>query len=244
MIAAFIPEETVSHRGLGLALTLVSSALVVGTPPVRARNFVEAWNLAASSKRGASYLFQDIKGYGARRMSGLTVVDDLTFTIELNRPFGPFVKKLGQVAFSPLPDATLKRPSSLAAHPVVDGPFRLVSGTPGSGAVLARFGGYAGTLRTNVTGVRYTTFRDAGQGYSALLAGDVDFVDLIPAAKAGSFRQDLGGRVVDRPGGTLETIDFPLSLHTGADVRKAISAAIDRAAIVRSAFSGARSAAS
>ncbi|MEZ0073440.1 ABC-type oligopeptide transport system substrate-binding subunit [Planotetraspora sp. GP83] len=48
--------------------------------PVKARNFVEAWKQTASSKGSSSFLFEDIKGYGSRKMSGLKVVDDHTFT--------------------------------------------------------------------------------------------------------------------------------------------------------------------
>ncbi|MCT9931639.1 ABC transporter substrate-binding protein [Planotetraspora sp. A-T 1434] len=208
--------------------------------PVKARNFVEAWNQTAFSKGTSSFLFEDIKGYGTRRMSGLKVIDDHTFTIELNRPFGPFVKKLGQVAFSPLPDSILAKPSSFAAIPVGDGPFQLTSGKPGSDAVVERYDGYAGTVRTNVSKITYQVFSDWDASYRALISGDVDFVGLIPYSKLTRYKKDLHGRVIDRAGNTLQTVDFPISLATDADFRKAISMAIDRETITKRVFAGLR----
>ena len=41
-------------------------------------------------------------------MSGLKVVDDLTFTVELAAPFSSFVAAVGYTAFAPLPEVVLR----------------------------------------------------------------------------------------------------------------------------------------
>ena len=93
---------------------------------VKAKNFVDAWNWAASRRTAAqnSSFFSDIEGFDdvntvdpdadgpkkaptpkAKKMSGLKVIDDYTFTVTLNAPFSIFPTKLGYSAFLPLPDA-------------------------------------------------------------------------------------------------------------------------------------------
>ncbi|MEZ0073439.1 ABC-type oligopeptide transport system substrate-binding subunit [Planotetraspora sp. GP83] len=148
------------------------------------------------------------------------------------------MKKLGHVAFSPLPDSVLTKPSSFAAHPVGNGPFQLTSGKPESDVVVERFDGYAGTVRTNVSKITYRLFSDENATYRDLLSGDVDFLTIIPYSKVASYKKDLNGRVIDRAGNTLQTIDFPISLGTNADFRKAISMAIDRKMISKRLTTG------
>ncbi|MFC0861997.1 ABC transporter substrate-binding protein [Sphaerimonospora cavernae] len=214
--------------------------------PVRARNFVEAWNLAASARNGVnSFLFEEIKGYGKRRMSGLKVTGDYTFTIELTKPFGPFLAKLGHVAFSPLPDSALKEPASLIMNPagrkpIGNGPFRVVKWSPGGETVVERFDDYAGTAKPYVTKITYRAYRDHEAAYRDLLAGDLDFLGTIPYSKGGQYKEDLDGRVIARPNGVISGIGLPPKIAANHDVRRAISMAIDREGIAKRLWNGMR----
>ncbi len=178
--------------------------------PVRARNFVEAWNLAANGGKAMNaFLFEEIKGYGKRRMSGLKVTGDHTFTIELTKPFGPFLKKLGHVAFSPLPDSVLKSPASLTRKPIGNGPFRVVKWSPGGEYVVERFDGYAGTAKPYVSKITYRTYRNDEAAYRDLLAGDLDFLGAIPYSKGAGYKKELDGRVIARPATSSPASAFP-----------------------------------
>jgi oligopeptide transport system substrate-binding protein len=68
--------------------------------PVTAESYTKAWSYNALSTNafGASYFFENIEGYAdlqgsdtaepvATELSGLSVVDDTTFTVKLNGPF-------------------------------------------------------------------------------------------------------------------------------------------------------------
>jgi oligopeptide transport system substrate-binding protein len=209
---------------------------------VKARNFVGAWNLVGGSRGANAFLFEDVKGYPSRKMSGLKVIDDHTFTIELNRPFGPFLKKLGHVAFSPLPDSALKSPASFTRMPIGNGPFRAVRWSPATDSVLERFTGYPGTT-PQVSQVTFRSMDDDIQAYAALLSGDLDFLHSIPTSKLGRFKQDLNGRIIDRAGDWISGVSFPLKAGTNADLRKAVSLAVDRAKLAKRAMAGMRLAA-
>lgn len=209
--------------------------------PVKARNFVEAWNLAANGGKAMNaFLFEEIKGYGKRRMSGLKVTGDHTFTIELTKPFGPFLKKLGHVAFSPLPDSVLKSPASLTRKPIGNGPFRVVKWSPGGEYVVERFDGYAGTAKPYVSKITYRTYRNDEAAYRDLLAGDLDFLGAIPYSKGAGYKKELDGRVIARPGNVITGIGIPRKIAANYDVRWAISMAIDREGIAKRLWKGMR----
>ncbi|MGI5155919.1 ABC transporter substrate-binding protein [Microbispora sp. CA-102843] len=208
---------------------------------VKAHNFVDAWNqTAAAGRSGNAFLFEDIKGYGSRVMSGIRVVDDHTFTIELKRPFGPFTQKLGHVAFSPLPDSALKRPMSLERKPVGNGPFRVVRWAPGTETVLERYDGYAGRAKARVGKITYRAYSSDEAAYAEILGGRLDFIFQVPAVAALRVAEDLDGRVINPVIGTVQEIGVPLRLGTNADLRKAVSMAIDRKTIIRKVFRGGR----
>ena len=57
-------------------------------------------------------------------MSGLKVVDDNTFTIELSHPVSYFAYKLGYDVFSPLPKAFYKDPKGFGEKPIGNGPYK------------------------------------------------------------------------------------------------------------------------
>ncbi|WP_433219436.1 ABC transporter substrate-binding protein [Microtetraspora malaysiensis] len=206
---------------------------------VKARNFVEAWNQVASTRTNSSFLFEEIEGYGKRKMSGLKVTGDHAFTITLSRPLGVFVKKLSMLAFSPLPDSILKNPASFRRKPIGNGPFRVVSWSSTSESVVERFDDYPGA-KPAVAKIVYRTYRDEDTLYAALLSGDIDFTTLIPPAKLATSKKDLDGRVINRPGHINQVITFPAKVAANTDFRKAISLAIDRETITREVFGGGR----
>ncbi|MEV7808022.1 ABC transporter substrate-binding protein [Microbispora sp. NPDC088329] len=208
---------------------------------VKAHNFVDAWNqTAAAGKSTNAFLFEDIKGYGSRVMSGLRVVDDHTFTIELKRPLGPFTQKLGHVAFSPLPDSVLKSPASFERKPVGNGPFKVVKWAPGTETVLERYDGYAGSFKARAGKLTYRTYQDDNVAYADLVVGRLDAMSQVPAAAALRAAKDLRGRVIHSVTGNVQEIGIPLRLSTNADFRKAVSMAIDRKTIAREVFRGGR----
>src|SRR5690606_25287737 len=82
--------------------------------PVTAHSFVDAWNYGALVTNGQlqSYTYEPIVGFDdvqadpprAQTMSGLRVLDDLTFTVDLKVPTIDFRTRLAYAPYYPLPE--------------------------------------------------------------------------------------------------------------------------------------------
>jgi peptide/nickel transport system substrate-binding protein len=120
------------------------------------------------------------------------------------------------------------------------GPFRLASWAPDR-LTVERFPGYGGPA-PKLDGIEWKTLLDPAARLAALERGEVDVLHSPPMAEIDRLRDDGRFRVVEHP--------QPASLYLGLDwrrddlgfddldVRRAISLAVDRDAIVREVFHG------
>jgi peptide/nickel transport system substrate-binding protein len=135
------------------------------------------------------------------RLEAMEAVDDKTFTIALNEPFGLLVEALGKTA-SNVPFIMPARVASASldeqiSDPTGSGPFMFVEDEwqPGVKAVYAKFDGYvprseprsglAGAKVAMVDKIERLFFPDDITAVNALVAGEVDYIpqfqpDLIP----------------------------------------------------------------
>ncbi|GAA2970627.1 peptide ABC transporter substrate-binding protein [Actinokineospora diospyrosa] len=234
--------------------------------PVKAKNFVDAWNFTAASpngQQGASF-FEQVQGYKdvhtedpdgtagpqkapeptAKEMSGLKVVDDSTFEVTLNAPFAVFPLKLGYNPFFPLPDSFFSDQKAFEAKPVGNGPFKFVSRKPNAEIVLTRNDDYAGDDKPKFKDLTFKIFESNEAAYTAIVGGDLDFLDTIPPTgiAGGKYKQDLEGRNGSTPYMGNQTLTFPYydPTYANVDLRKALSLAINRQEIVDKIFDGTR----
>jgi oligopeptide transport system substrate-binding protein len=169
--------------------------------PVRAQDFVFAWNRLADPLAAAPYAFllESVEGFDryqqqirVTRLSGAVARDDRTLEVTLVRPWRDFVSLLGHPALSPVPPAA--GGGSFASQPVGNGPYRLAAPiSPGSPLLLQRFDGYVGTLPLVPT-LEYRTFDVASDAWPEFLAAELDVAPIPPAllAEAESSYGDHG----------------------------------------------------
>jgi oligopeptide transport system substrate-binding protein len=229
--------------------------------PVDAHSFVDAWNYGAllTNKQINSYFFQYIKGYdevhptagrpAARKMSGLTVQNDHTFTVTLSQKFSQFPKTLGYAAFSPLPESFFDDHAGWLDKPVGNGPYKIKSYTRGQKMELVEYKKYKGPNKPKNDGVELKVYTDVNTAYTDLQAGNLDVVDDIPASQLGNAKQDLSGRYINQPAGIIQTVSFPLYRkqwkgEKARKVRMGLSMAINRKAITQKIYHGTRTPAS
>jgi oligopeptide transport system substrate-binding protein len=230
---------------------------------VKAKNFVDAWNWGANSKNAqlAASFFEDIAGYkdvhtedpdedgpqkapepATDKMSGLKVVDDLTFEVTLNGPFSVFPSKIGYTPFSPLPDVFFKDPEAFAKAPIGNGPLKFVSRTPNTDIKLTRFDDYSGTKKVNFKDLTIKIYSTQEAAYKDLLSDNLDFMEALPpSAKAGGkYEKDLGDQVLKANLLSVSTLAVPdyVPAYKNPDVRKAISMAINREQITKTVLQG------
>jgi oligopeptide transport system substrate-binding protein len=231
---------------------------------VKAENFVKAWNFdaLATNNMGNSSFFSDIEGFAqvnpappagsekapaptAKEMSGLKVVDDTTFTVTLTAPFSIFPTKLGYSAFMPLPDAFFSTtPDAFGKKPIGNGPVKFVSWVDNQDIKLTRFDDYTMDDKVKIKDVDVKLYDTDTAGYDDLVSGSLDHMYQVPvSALAGDkWKSDLPDRAHEAPVPTTGIISFPIydKRFQNADLRKAVSLAIDRQSISDKIFFGSR----
>ena len=222
--------------------------------PVDAQSFVDAWNYTANPQNaqdGGSYLsriagFQEVQDGAATELSGLEVVDDTTFTVQLSTPFALFPAVVGYSSFDPLPDAFFEDPEGFGTRPIGNGPFQADSDyVPGQGITLTRYDDYAGDEPAQADGMEFVVYADQATAYTDAQDGNVDIVDVIPPDVIESAQSEFGDNFINTEVSQITYLGFPTYDPRFADprVRQAISMAIDRDAISTAIFSGTRTAA-
>jgi len=221
--------------------------------PVTAQSFVDAWNWAAFGPNGAgnNYFFgpagTNIVGYDdlnpekgkpdAEELAGLQVVDDLTFTVELAAPFSEFPITVGYNAFYPLPESFYDDTDAFNEAPVGNGPYMMDgSWEHDIGVNVVRYEGYPGTPG-NADAIEFRIYADLDVAYRDVQAGELDIAD-VPDAQIESGRAEFGDRFIESASSSFTYIGLPLYQEEFQDpeLRKALSMAIDRQAIISAVF--------
>ncbi|MFC5337894.1 peptide ABC transporter substrate-binding protein [Leucobacter denitrificans] len=253
-------------------ITLRDDAVFTDGTSVKAENFVKAWNQGASNELQhlSNYFFEDIEGfeisdgpdgeagtdddiYGAvEDMSGLTVVDDYTFTVKLKQPASDFPIRLGYSAFYPLPDVAFEDIDAFGQNPIGNGPYMIA----GEGAwqhdveiELAKNEDYNGPREVMNDGLKIIFYASQDAAYADLQGGNLDVLDAIPDSQLANFESDLGDRAVNQPAAIFQSYTIPSRLahfdgEEGELRRAALSMAIDRTEITDVIFDGTRTPAS
>ncbi|MEU6442124.1 ABC transporter substrate-binding protein [Streptomyces sp. NPDC047046] len=223
---------------------------------VTAESYVKAWNWAAqpANKQTNSAWFSDIKGYDdvapakgkpkAEEMSGLKVVDDNTFTIELSKSLPYFEYKLGYEVFSPLPESFYKDPKAAGEHPIGNGPYKFVSWAHKKQIKVTKFDGYQGPDKAQNGGVVFKNYSSLETAYEDLKSGNVDVLRQIAPKDLPVYKTDLGNRAVDKAYSAIQTIVPAFYGKQFKDVDpkviQGLSMAIDRDTITKTVLQGTR----
>jgi ABC-type oligopeptide transport system substrate-binding subunit len=231
--------------------------------PVDAQSFVDAWNWVAYSPNAAgnSYFFGNVAGYddlqapvdpvteeptgdpAATEMTGLRVVDDLTFEVELTSPYAQWPTTTGYTAFFPLPTSFFDDPAAFGEQPIGNGPFQAEEAfVPGQGITLTRYEEYGGDEPAQAESVEYVVYAELETAYTDLQGGSVDIIDTLPPDAIASAADEFGDRYIETAQGDITSLGFPTYDERFADpeVRRAFSMAVDRQAISDAIFDGTR----
>ena len=230
--------------------------------PVTAASFVDAWNYTAYSPnaQGGSYFFANVEGYdalqaptdeageptgepAATEMSGLSVVDDQTFTVTLTAPFAQYPVTVGYNAFYPLPESFFTDPGAAGTLPVGNGPFKADEEfVPGQGFSLTKYEDYAGDDAAKADGVEFRVYGEINTAYTDVQGGNLDILNNIPPDAITTAQDEFGDRYSETESSSFTYMGFPTYDPRFADkrVRQAFSMAIDRQSITDAIFGGTR----
>ncbi len=163
--------------------------------------------------------------------------DAQTVVVKLTRPEGLFLWKMGWG------DAVIVAPETAATnktHPVGTGPFRFVKWTKGDSVTVERQDAYWGA-KPALKSVTFRFVSDPSAQVAALLAGDIDAIPNVGAPESlERFKTDdrFEVRVGNTEGETILVMNQRRPLFQDIRIRRAISHAIDKQAIVDGAMFG------
>ena len=213
--------------------------------PVRAQDFVFAWNRLADPLVAApfSFLLERVVGYDryqsevrVRGLDGLRALDDETLEVRLTIAWPDFVSVLAHPALAPVPSGGAGL--GFGERPTGNGPFRVATDLGGGGEIrLERFDEYAGRA-PGVQRIELVPFDDLDEAWPEFLGGDLD-VAPIPASLLGDAVGTYGPAGVV-PLARLLYCGFNMTDPRFGDraLRRAVSVAIDRDAIAAGVYGG------
>ncbi|SDL20705.1 peptide/nickel transport system substrate-binding protein/oligopeptide transport system substrate-binding protein [Nonomuraea maritima] len=230
--------------------------------PVKAADYARAWNFAAlqDNAMSSSFFFGRVDGYDdvhpgegktptAKEMKGLKVVDDNTLEVTLNAPFSQFKTMLGYTAFYPLPEKAIGADGKLSQeygeNPIGQGLFKMdkpyKKGTD-TAIDLSVYDKFPGKKPAGWTKLQFKIYTSSETAWNDLQADNLDIHDSLPPTAIGTAKTLLGDRFKQEPDAGVGYIGVPLAYNKewqNADLRKAVSMAIDRKTITETVFSGA-----
>ena len=224
--------------------------------PVTAESFTKAWSYTANAKNAqkCSSFFSAIAGYddlqkdglkGDEQLSGLKVVDDTTFTVDLNQSDSVFPIKVGYSAFAPLPESFYKDPKAFGEKPVGNGPYKFQSWDHDNQIVLVKNPDYKGNRVAKNDGVTFKVYTKDEAAYADIQSGSLDVMESVPASATKTFQKDSTVQAYNKAGSVIQQFTIPAKLkHFEADTeegtlrRQAVSMAINRENICKKVLNG------
>lgn len=225
---------------------------------VTSKSFVDAWNYGAlgTNAQLQQSFFEPILGYDevstetptAQTMSGLKVVSDTEFTVQLKQPTIDFELRLGFTPFYPLPEAAFADMKAFGENPIGNGPYKFASEGAWQHNVrldLVPNETYKGNRVPKNSGLGIVFYSSFDTAYADLQSDNLDVLDTIPPSALPTYESDLGDRALKTPTAQNQTITIPARLQhfsgeEGNLRRQAISMAINRDQITQQIFQGVR----
>lgn len=185
---------------------------------------------APTSTNAQKQLFEPI--------ADVTTPDPLTVVVTLKRPTGLFLWNLGWGDAVILSEKTA---TTNATNPVGTGAFKFVSWTRGDRLVLEKNPAYRAADQVALTKVTFRFIADAQAQAAALKAGEVDAMPNLGAPELfEDFQKDPRFKTVagSTEGEVIAAFNNARKPLDDARVRRALTQAVDRKALVEAAYNG------
>jgi len=237
---------TVSPDGLTYRFQLRDNAVWSNGAPVTAQHFVAAFRHAiqSSSQSPSVFLLAPVRNYQRILQGklpatalGVRAEAERTLIIELERPASYFPGILTMpIAFPRLPGvhddaASFRQPSRFVGN----GPYVLDDWQPGGTLQLRRSATFHAARSVAIEFVRYLPLTDPAAEFNLYRAGELDITATIPPAAFTAIRAERPDELRVTPGLALYYLAYDLTdpPFNNADLRKALSMAIDRERLVK-----------
>lgn len=223
---------------------------------VTAKSYVDAWNWYANIKNNQqnSFWFSDIKGYDdvhpekgepkADAMSGLKIVDNHTFTIELNERVPYFNYKLGYTTWAPMPKVFFDDPKAFGQKPVGNGPYEFEKWDHKKLIQVKAYADYQGPNKAKNKGIQFKNYSTLEAAYRDVVSGNLDIIKQVGPTDLPKYKSDLGDGAIEQPYAAIQTLTPAFYTKTFKDidpkVLQGLSMAIDRDTITKTVLNNTR----
>lgn len=184
---------------------------------ITAQTFVDTFNFAANAGNGQQLGFifgpsqlnvvgfdaTQAKGSKDAKMSGMKVVDNTTFTIELVEPIQDTLFKnfMAGPQIYPMPKAAFEDPKAFETNPIGNGPYKLQGAWENAtGGTVVKNADYQGTAG-KVDQIEFKVYASEDAQWADLQSDNVDIMATIPQGKYSEAEAVLGDRYINKPGG-------------------------------------------
>jgi oligopeptide transport system substrate-binding protein len=230
---------TVSESGTQYTFQLRADAQWSNGEPVRARDFILAWQRVLDPKQGSPVadnlrLIQNgaaiIAGKLPPAALGVEALGDSLLVVHLERPAPYLPQLLTHSAAYPI-----YSPSSASSHDparwVSNGAYVLASWSPTTAIALSKNPHYWNRSSVHISRVEYSFSSDASAQFMRYRAGVLDLTDTVPENAAAELKAQHSTEFVTAP--FLATAYYGLNLaadptRNNLKLRQALSMAIDR----------------
>jgi oligopeptide transport system substrate-binding protein len=240
---------TLDASGTTYRFKLRSNARWSNGEPVRAQNFVMAWQRIVDPKQGSSVsndlrpisgAAEIISGTAAPTSLGVAALNDNELVVTLAQPTPYFPQLLTHSSTFPVySDASAR--SHSAKDWVSNGAYVLADWRPGSRLDLKKNEQYWDRARVQIQHVQYQIAPDQYAQFAAYRAGQLDLTDTIPSNALSSLRAEHPSEVVIAPYSAVAYYGLNMTASSFAKnprLRKALSMAVNRRRIVEALAAG------
>lgn len=250
-----VAKEVVSEDNQVWDITLNEGWTFHNGEPVTAQSYADAWNATAYGPNAwvQNSYFSLIEGYEEMNpldgstpevdtLSGVEVISDLELRVTLTEPNGLFPYTLANPATSPLPEVAFEDLDAFSTAAIGNGPYRLADGysyIPKEPVELQRYEDYAGRP-ANVEFLTLVPYEDYSTAYNDVLAGNLDVLYPVPQERLADLENSFPESNAQSTIPNLNFLAFPAwdPQWENADLRYAISMAIDRETLTQTILQG------
>ncbi len=247
-----VAESIDSPDGLVWTVKLKEGWKFHNGEPVDAESFVRAWNYNAYGPNATEigFFFSPVKGYDAlqgknpksKEMSGLKVVDPQTIEITLSEAFSQWPLTMSYTpGFAPMAKACLDDLKACNEAPIGNGPYEIDGEWQHNRQIaVTKYADYQGDDPGNADEIVFKIYGSPATAFRDYQAGNLDIVtpdpSQVPQAKATVPEEN----VLQVDSGSYAYFGFPFyePAYQDLKIRKALSMAIDREAIIDRILNG------
>ena len=245
-------ESFESEDGQNWTITLKDGFTFHNGEPVDAESYVRAWNYAANAANATQlgFFFSKVEGYDdlqgenpkSEEMSGLTVVDDLTFEVALTEPFSQFPLTMSYTpAAAPMAQECMDDIKACNEQPIGNGPYQFAEAWNHNQSItLEKYADYSDEETAGLAdGMEFKIYADLSTAFRDFQGGSLDIVQPDPS-QIPQARAQYADNLLEVDSGSFAYFGFPFYEPDFAkpEIRQALSLAIDRQSIIDNVLAG------